>query len=58
MASDGLTRLVTADEILNGLRRGDIDMAADDLLGLALSRGAPDNVSLVLVRPLTGASAS
>jgi serine/threonine-protein phosphatase Stp1 len=50
LASDGLTRVVTDQEILDGLRRADIAQAADDLLGLALARGAPDNVSLILVR--------
>ena len=57
LASDGLTRLVTDDEILQRLRRPDIGVAADDLLGLALERGAPDNVSLVLIRSVTGSPA-
>lgn len=58
LASDGLTRLVTDEEISRGLRRADINSAADDLLGLALARGAPDNVSLVIVRPVSEPAAS
>ncbi len=56
LASDGLTRVVADAEILAGLADADLNRAADGLLDLALSRGAPDNVSLVLVRPSAAAA--
>ena len=49
LASDGLTRVVTEDEIYSELS-APIEAAADSLLQTVLSRGAPDNVSLILVR--------
>ena len=49
LCSDGLTGTMQDEEIEERLRRGDLANAADDLLGLALGRGARDNVSLVLV---------
>ena len=49
LASDGLTRVVSDDEIYSELTQP-IDSAADSLLQTVLSRGAPDNVSLILVR--------
>ena len=49
LCSDGLTGTMRDEEIEERLLRGDLDQAADDLLGLALGRGARDNVSLVLV---------
>jgi serine/threonine protein phosphatase PrpC len=51
LASDGLTRLIPLDELLAGVRRGDIWLSADDFIATCLERGAPDNVSLVLVEP-------
>jgi serine/threonine protein phosphatase PrpC len=50
LASDGLTRLVTDEELLVGLQGEDLEASADRLLRLALDRGAPDNVSLILLR--------
>lgn len=50
LASDGLTRLVGEAELSARLAAGDLEHAAQDLLDLALARGAPDNVSLVIVR--------
>ena len=50
LASDGLTRLVRDGELSASLAAGDPERAADELLDLALARGAPDNVSLVIVR--------
>ena len=50
LASDGLTRVVTDDEIYSELTSAPIEAAADSLLQTVLSRGAPDNVSLILVR--------
>lgn len=49
LCSDGLTGTMQDEEIEERLLRGGLDQAADDLLGLALGRGARDNVSLVLV---------
>ena len=50
LASDGLTRLVSRKEILEGLRSNDLEAAADRWIEMALARGAPDNVTLVAVR--------
>ena len=50
LASDGLTRLVDDDELLEQLSAAPPDRAADNLIELVLERGAPDNVSLVLVK--------
>jgi len=50
LASDGLTRLVTDDELLTRISGPDLNVTADELIALALERGAPDNVSLILVR--------
>jgi serine/threonine protein phosphatase PrpC len=52
LASDGLTRLVSDQEILEGLAVHDLAAAADRFIAAALDRGAPDNVSLVMVRAL------
>jgi len=50
LASDGLTRTVRDDEIQRCLATLDIEQAADRLIEMALQRGAPDNVTLVIVR--------
>lgn len=50
LASDGLTRLVRPEEIALQLASPGLDTAADHLMDLALDRGAPDNVSLIIVR--------
>ena len=50
LGSDGLTRLVDDDELLEQLSAAPPDQAADSLIELVLERGAPDNVSLVLVK--------
>jgi serine/threonine protein phosphatase PrpC len=50
LASDGLTRVVDDDEILEELSESSPDIAADKLLELVLARGAPDNVSIVITR--------
>jgi serine/threonine-protein phosphatase Stp1 len=54
LASDGLTRLVSDDEILAGLADHDLAHAADAFMDTSLARGAPDNVSIVLIRYLDG----
>ena len=50
LASDGLTRLVNEAELLAGLRGANLAKSADHFIELALARGAPDNVSFVIVR--------
>jgi len=50
LASDGLTRLVSDEEIMSALQGGDIEASAVHLLELALDRDAPDNVSLIVLR--------
>ncbi len=49
LCSDGLTKVVPEDMIGRLLGRGNIDMAADALIAETLARGAPDNVTLVIV---------
>ena len=50
LASDGLTRVVSQVEILAALYSKPMEQAADSLIEMVLSRGAPDNVSLIIVR--------
>jgi len=50
LASDGLTRLVDDQELLGALEAERLEQSADGLLQTCLERGAPDNVSFVLVR--------
>ena len=50
LASDGLTRLVSDEELQAELSANSIEIAADRMIELSLQRGAPDNVSLVIVR--------
>jgi serine/threonine protein phosphatase PrpC len=52
LASDGLTRVVNDDELAAELRQGPLDQGADKLIDTVLSRGAPDNVSLIIVKVL------
>jgi len=48
LASDGLTRLVSDQEIAAELTSRPLDQAADRLIETVLARGAPDNVTLVI----------
>ena len=50
LASDGLTRVVEDDEIASELQSSPPDQAADNLIQMVLARGAPDNVSIVIVK--------
>lgn len=51
LCSDGLSNLVSDEEILAVLKkRRDCEEAAKVLLGLALGRGAPDNVTVVIAQ--------
>jgi len=49
LATDGLTRMVDDREILAELSSGASAEAAEKLIETVLSRGAPDNVSLIIV---------
>jgi serine/threonine protein phosphatase PrpC len=50
LASDGVTRLVSDDELLALLRADDLEASADRLLAMCLTRKAPDNVTFIIVR--------
>jgi serine/threonine protein phosphatase Stp1 len=50
LASDGVTRMVDDRELIDELASGTIDEAADRLIQLVLSRGAPDNATLIIVK--------
>jgi serine/threonine-protein phosphatase Stp1 len=50
LASDGLTRVVRDEEIAAELQHALPEEAADNLLRLVLERGAPDNVSIIIIR--------
>jgi serine/threonine protein phosphatase PrpC len=52
LASDGLTRVVPDPELAAELERGPPAQAADRLIETVLARGAPDNVSLIIVKLL------
>lgn len=49
LCSDGLTACLEPVEIADRLDPHDLDGSADALLAVALDRGAPDNVSFVLI---------
>lgn len=50
LCSDGLTRVVAMESLARAMKMSDLEPAAETLLAEALERGAPDNVSLLLVR--------
>lgn len=50
LASDGLTRLVDDRELAVELGNGSLEEVADKLLETVLTRGAPDNVSLIIIK--------
>ena len=52
LASDGLTRVVPDEELLTELTRHRPGEAADRLIDTVLSRGAPDNISIVVTQVL------
>lgn len=52
LASDGLTRVVPDEEIAAELQRSPPSKAADNLIETVLARGAPDNVTLIIVSVL------
>jgi serine/threonine protein phosphatase PrpC len=50
LASDGLTRIVDDTELVAELISKRPDEAADKLIETVLSRGAPDNVTIIIVK--------
>lgn len=50
LASDGLTRLMTETELAAELMARPAEEAADRLVDIVLDRGAPDNVTMVIVK--------
>src|SRR4029450_8859277 len=50
LASDGVTRLVEDRELAGELAVGTMEEAADRMIDLVLSRGAPDNATVVIVK--------
>jgi serine/threonine-protein phosphatase Stp1 len=50
LASDGLTKPMTDEEMRDELVDQPLDVAAANMLSTVMSRGAPDNVSFVIVR--------
>ena len=52
LVSDGLTRVVCDLELAAELKQGQLAQVADRLIDTVLSRGAPDNVSLIIVKVL------
>ncbi len=52
LASDGLTRVVDDAELAAELCCGSLEQVADNLIERVLERGAPDNVSLIIVQLL------
>ena len=50
IASDGLTRPLEDEEMYEELTMNPPDVAAGNLLDMVMTRGAPDNVSFVIVR--------
>lgn len=50
LASDGLTRCVDDEEICRVVMSGNPAQACEELVDMVLARGAPDNVSIIVVR--------
>jgi serine/threonine protein phosphatase PrpC len=50
LASDGLTRLISDDEILRALLATDLEAMADQLVKDCLARKAPDNLTFIIFR--------
>ena len=50
LASDGLTRVVDDQELVAQLTSASPSVAADNLIETVLARGAPDNVTLIIVK--------
>lgn len=54
LCSDGLHGLVRSDEMVSGISTGSEEEVAERLVDLALQRGAPDNVTVVVGRVVEG----
>jgi serine/threonine protein phosphatase PrpC len=50
LASDGLTRLLGEEEMAEAMAAPDLEALSDRWLETALERGAPDNVSFIMLR--------
>jgi serine/threonine protein phosphatase PrpC len=50
LASDGLTRFVEPNELLTGLQSPDLEDTAEQFVETVVARGAPDNLSFILLR--------
>ncbi len=50
LCSDGLYNAVEQDDIMNCMNKQDVEQGTDELLSKALSNGATDNVSLIIVK--------
>jgi len=50
LCSDGLTRLLSLEEIQNLMHTQEMDEATHTMIHTALIRGAPDNVTVVEVQ--------
>jgi len=50
LATDGVTAVCTDGEIADIILSANLETAADRIVALCLKRGAPDNLSLILVR--------
>lgn len=49
LASDGLTKVVSSEELCALMKQDGLDSIADSLIETTLARGAPDNVTIILV---------
>jgi protein phosphatase len=49
LCSDGLTRMVPADQLASLLAQADIGRAVEELIKATLAAGAPDNVTALVV---------
>lgn len=54
LATDGVTEVCTDEQISEILSGTSLETAADHIVALCLSRGAPDNLTLILVRRQSG----
>ena len=52
LATDGLTRVVSDEQLAREITTRMPDEAADNLIEMVMARGAPDNVSLIIVKLL------
>jgi serine/threonine protein phosphatase PrpC len=50
LITDGVSAVLSDEEIAEKIHASDSERAADEIVNLCLKRGAPDNLSLVLVR--------